>query len=135
MMTQTHSSTIYTSARRNRLGLFSWLSALNALFRARKTLAEMDAPSLVDPPPVLVSILRAGNGLLDGMLELVPSARVGFVGLQRDEATLVTADPEGLALELRASGRGESHFVTFFGQHHFQTFGHADLVFHHEHIR
>ncbi|RZV98605.1 MAG: uracil phosphoribosyltransferase, partial [Rhodobacteraceae bacterium] len=32
--------------------------------------------------------LRAGNGLLDGVLELIPSARVGFVGLYRDEATL-----------------------------------------------
>ena len=36
----------------------------------------------------LISILRAGNGLLDGVLELVPSARVGFVGLYRDEQTL-----------------------------------------------
>ncbi len=36
----------------------------------------------------LISIWRAGNGLLDGMLELIPSARVGFVGLYRDEKTL-----------------------------------------------
>ena len=36
----------------------------------------------------MVSILRAGNGLLDGVLELIPSARVGFVGLYRDEETL-----------------------------------------------
>ena len=36
----------------------------------------------------MVSILRAGNGLLDGVLELIPSARVGFVGLYRDEKTL-----------------------------------------------
>ncbi|HOP19704.1 MAG TPA: uracil phosphoribosyltransferase [Amphiplicatus sp.] len=35
-----------------------------------------------------VSILRAGNGLLDGMLDLVPSARVGFIGLYRDHKTL-----------------------------------------------
>ena len=35
-----------------------------------------------------VSILRAGNGLLDGMLDLVPSARVGFIGLYRDHETL-----------------------------------------------
>ena len=35
-----------------------------------------------------VSILRAGNGLLDGMLDLVPAARVGHVGLYRDHATL-----------------------------------------------
>ena len=37
---------------------------------------------------VLVSILRAGNGLLDGMLRILPSARVGHVGLYRDAATL-----------------------------------------------
>ena len=36
----------------------------------------------------LISILRAGNGLLDGILELIPGARVGFVGLYRDEETL-----------------------------------------------
>lgn len=36
----------------------------------------------------LVSIMRAGNGLLDGILELIPAARVGFVGLYRDEKTL-----------------------------------------------
>ena len=36
----------------------------------------------------LVSILRAGNGLLDGLLEVIPAARVGFVGLYRDENTL-----------------------------------------------
>jgi uracil phosphoribosyltransferase len=36
----------------------------------------------------LVSILRAGNGLLDGILELIPNARVGFVGLYRDPETL-----------------------------------------------
>jgi uracil phosphoribosyltransferase len=36
----------------------------------------------------LVSILRAGNGLLDGILELIPAARVGFVGLYRDPETL-----------------------------------------------
>lgn len=37
---------------------------------------------------VLVSILRAGNGLLDGMLRILPSARVGHVGLYRDPTTL-----------------------------------------------
>ena len=48
----------------------------------------MDAPVLDGKKLVLVSILRAGNGLLDGVLELIPSARVGFVGLYRDEETL-----------------------------------------------
>ena len=46
------------------------------------------APRLAGRKLALVSILRAGNGLLDGILELIPSARVGFVGLYRDEATL-----------------------------------------------
>ena len=40
----------------------------------------------------LVSILRAGNGLLDGLLELVPSARVGHIGLYRDPETLIPVE-------------------------------------------
>ena len=48
----------------------------------------MEAPVVAGRKLALVSILRAGNGLLDGILELVPSARVGFVGLYRDEETL-----------------------------------------------
>lgn len=51
-------------------------------------LQEMQAPVLKGKKLALISILRAGNGLLDGVLELIPSARVGFVGLYRDEATL-----------------------------------------------
>lgn len=51
-------------------------------------LTEMEAPVLKGKKLALISILRAGNGLLDGVLELIPSARVGFVGLYRDEATL-----------------------------------------------
>ncbi len=48
----------------------------------------VDAPTVQGKKLALVSILRAGNGLLDGMLDLIPSARVGFVGLYRDEETL-----------------------------------------------
>ena len=48
----------------------------------------MEAPVLDGKKLALVSKLRAGNGLLDGVLELIPSARVGFVGLYRDEKTL-----------------------------------------------
>mgnify|MGYP000651603637 CR=1 FL=1 len=51
-------------------------------------LEEMDALTLAGKKLALVSILRAGNGMLDGALELIPSARVGFVGLYRDEETL-----------------------------------------------
>jgi len=49
---------------------------------------EMEAPILKGRKLALVSILRAGNGLLDGMLDLVPSARVGHIGLYRDAKTL-----------------------------------------------
>lgn len=56
--------------------------------RIETPLTAMEAPVLAGRKLVLVSILRAGNGLLDGMLDLIPSARVGFVGLYRDETTL-----------------------------------------------
>lgn len=49
---------------------------------------EMDAPILAGKKLVFASILRAGNGLLEGMLDLVPSARVSHVGLYRDHETL-----------------------------------------------
>jgi uracil phosphoribosyltransferase len=51
-------------------------------------LESMSAPLLAGKKVCLISILRAGNGLLDGMLDLMPSARVGHVGLYRDPATL-----------------------------------------------
>lgn len=56
--------------------------------RIETPLCPMDAPKLEGRKVALVSILRAGNGLLDGILELVPAARVGFVGLYRDPETL-----------------------------------------------
>lgn len=49
---------------------------------------EMEAPILAGKKLVFASILRAGNGLLEGMLDLVPSARVSHVGLYRDHETL-----------------------------------------------
>lgn len=56
--------------------------------RIETPLEAMDAPMLEGRKLALVSILRAGNGLLDGILELIPAARVGFVGLYRDPETL-----------------------------------------------
>lgn len=56
--------------------------------RIETPLTHMEAPILDGKKLALISILRAGNGLLDGVLELIPSARVGFVGLYRDEQTL-----------------------------------------------
>lgn len=56
--------------------------------RIQTPMQELDAPVVAGKKMALISILRAGNGLLDGVLDLVPSARVGFVGLYRDEDTL-----------------------------------------------
>ena len=48
----------------------------------------MDAPTLAGKKFVVVPILRAGLGLVDGVLRMVPSARVGHIGMYRDEETL-----------------------------------------------
>lgn len=56
--------------------------------RIRTPLAEIESPMISGKQQCLVSILRAGNGMLDGMLELLPAARVGHIGLYRDPATL-----------------------------------------------
>ena len=48
----------------------------------------MDAPTLEGKKLVFASVLRAGNGLLEGLLDLVPAARVAHVGLYRDHETL-----------------------------------------------
>ena len=66
---------------------------------------EMQAPVLEGKKLVFASILRAGNGLLEGMLELVPSARVSHVGVYRDHETLEAVEyffkaPEGLSERL-----------------------------------
>jgi uracil phosphoribosyltransferase len=50
--------------------------------------AKMRSPLLEGKKIVLVSILRAGSGMLDGMLSILPSARVGHIGLYRDPETL-----------------------------------------------
>lgn len=51
-------------------------------------LMAMDAPTLEGKKLVFASVLRAGNGLLEGMLDLVPSARVAHIGVYRDHETL-----------------------------------------------
>jgi uracil phosphoribosyltransferase len=70
--------------------------------RIETPLTPMDAPTLEGKKLVFVPILRAGMGLLDGMLELVPSARVAHVGLYRDPKTLEAVEyyfkaPEDMA--------------------------------------
>lgn len=52
-------------------------------------ICEMDAPTLAGKKFAVVPILRAGLGLVDGVLRMVPSARIGHIGMFRDEETLV----------------------------------------------
>ncbi|WP_055047749.1 uracil phosphoribosyltransferase [Devosia sp. A16] len=51
-------------------------------------MTTMQAPTIKGKKLVFASILRAGNGLLDGMLDLVPAARVAHIGIYRDHETL-----------------------------------------------
>ena len=55
--------------------------------RIETPLQEMEAPKIAGKKVVIVPILRAGLGMLDGMLQLIPSARVGHIGLYRNEET------------------------------------------------
>lgn len=60
--------------------------------RIETPLEAMDAPLLSGKKLCFLPIMRAGHGMLEGMLDLVPSARVGHVGLYRDPATLVPVE-------------------------------------------
>ncbi|WP_172360699.1 uracil phosphoribosyltransferase [Pseudogemmobacter hezensis] len=57
--------------------------------RIETPIEPMDAPAIEGKKLALISILRAGNGLMDGILELIPAARVGFIGMYRDPETLL----------------------------------------------
>jgi uracil phosphoribosyltransferase len=56
--------------------------------RIETPLTEMDAPILEGKKVVVISILRAGDGILNGILKVLPSARIGHIGLYRDPETL-----------------------------------------------
>jgi len=73
--------------------------------RIETPMREMEAPILDGKKLVFASILRAGNGLLEGMLDLVPAARVAHIGMYRDHDTLQPVEyyfkaPEDLANRL-----------------------------------
>lgn len=55
-------------------------------------LAKMNAPVLEGKKIVIVSVLRAGDGIREGMMEILPSARVGHIGLYRDPKTLIAVE-------------------------------------------
>jgi uracil phosphoribosyltransferase len=62
------------------------------LIEIETPLAKMRSPVIEGRKTVFVAILRAGTGFLDGMLEVMPGARVGHVGLYRDPKTLVAVE-------------------------------------------
>lgn len=75
----------------------SLLLAIEATRKLPMTLARVETPleaakgEVLDADVVVVPVLRAGLGMVDAVLELLPHARVGHIGLQRDEATAVAA--------------------------------------------
>jgi uracil phosphoribosyltransferase len=84
-----------TSTFRNLLREISMLLAYEVCRDMPTTLVDIETPVAPTKAPmldgkkiVIVSILRAGNGILDGMLQILPSARVGHIGLYRDPQTL-----------------------------------------------
>jgi uracil phosphoribosyltransferase len=60
--------------------------------RIETPIADMDAPVMAGRNMAFISIMRAGQGILDGMLRLIPSAPVGHIGLYRDPKTLVAVE-------------------------------------------
>jgi uracil phosphoribosyltransferase len=88
-----------TSTFRNLLREISMLLAYEVCRDLPTTLVPIEtpiaptmAPKLDGKKTVLISILRAGNGILDGMLDILPSARVGHIGLYRDPKTLAAVE-------------------------------------------
>lgn len=84
-----------TTKFRQLLREISLLLAYEVTRELKLEIVEIETPLEIMKAPVLegkklciVSILRAGNGLLDGILDLIPNARVGHVGLYRDPKTL-----------------------------------------------
>lgn len=57
----------------------------------RTPVAPATGVRLASPKPLVVPILRAGLGMLDGMVRLIPTAEVGFLGMIRDEGTLIAS--------------------------------------------
>jgi uracil phosphoribosyltransferase len=88
-----------TNSFRRLLGEISMLMAYEItrdmptqLIDIETPLEAMKAPVIDGKKTVFVSIMRAGAGLLDGMLQVVPGARIGHVGLYRDPKTLVAVE-------------------------------------------
>ncbi|PZF58845.1 uracil phosphoribosyltransferase [Curtobacterium sp. MCSS17_008] len=91
------------------------LLAYEATRNVRVTATPIDTPvarttgvAIARPRPLVVPILRAGLGMLEGMVKLVPTAEVGFLGMARNEATL---EPQTYAERLPDDLSGRQCFV------------------------
>ena len=91
------------------------LLAYEATREVRVESVEIETPvtkttgvRISQPSPLIVPILRAGLGMLEGMVKLVPTAEVGFLGMKRNEETLV---PESYAERLPEKLNGRQCFV------------------------
>jgi len=80
---------------RDDLRRVGWILGYEALRDCRTVAGQVETPvapatvqRLAEPLPALVTVLRAGNGLLEGLLDLLPMAPVGHLGLYRDHQTL-----------------------------------------------
>jgi len=92
MMRRVEASTAEFRKLLREIGLFLGYEAMRDLPLGKvpvtTPIMNMDAPVIAGKKLCFISVLRAGDGLLGSMLDLVPSARVGQVGLARDEETL-----------------------------------------------
>ena len=92
LMRRKETSTAQFRALLSEIALLLGYEAMRTLKLKEETietpLMEMKAQKLEGKKLVLIAIMRAGQGIVDGMLQLVPSARVGHVGLYRDPKTL-----------------------------------------------
>lgn len=91
------------------------LLAYEATREVKVTEVEVETPltktkgvHLSNPQPIIVPVLRAGLGMLEGMMKLLPTAEVGFLGIKRDEETL---EPETYAERLPDDLTGRQVFI------------------------
>ena len=91
----------------------------------RTPVAPAQCRRLAAPRPIVVPILRAGLGMLEGMTRLLPTAEVGFLGMKRDEDTL---EVETYANRLPDDLSGRQCFVVDPGGHHRDVRALADRV-------
>jgi uracil phosphoribosyltransferase len=69
-----------------------WRDLKTALVDIETPISPMKAPMLDGKKTAIIAILRAGGGILEGMLDVLPSARIGHIGLYRDPKTLAPVE-------------------------------------------